>query len=375
MGPGANWAKINREAVTGITGIAHMIAMIATIVSAPISAYLWPLVIAFAFTGWLLAVLVHELGHAIAGWLLGYRLWVFNVGPMTIRTRPFLISWNARIGYDAGGYVVCLPARRGVDTRLAQMLLTLGGPVASVLSFWLALNFATSAWPTAPAWAEPDATALRSMVFGFALFSLATSILTLWPHTTYQGRPNDAASLIQQLKQPRASLSGSQCAIAALTYGVPPSKWQSWMHADIEAGLASGAPSDSQATGAFVLALDKDDVAAARAAIERAPRTRDASGGAAVAEAFIAACIDHDPVRAELLLAKTRLTLSGTLLHLRNLTLVAILAQAGETAAASERLQRLKHEVFHGTLKDAFSERMLHRYGGAELITRYAQAA
>ncbi|MBC8163730.1 MAG: hypothetical protein H7Z42_21185 [Roseiflexaceae bacterium] len=82
---------------------------------------------------WLLAILVHELGHLIAGMLGGMRPLLLVVGPLRVQRE----GDRLRVGFNrslalAGGIAACAPPDdRNLRRRMAWMIA--GGPVASLL--------------------------------------------------------------------------------------------------------------------------------------------------------------------------------------------------------------------------------------------------
>lgn len=90
---------------------------------------------------WLLAVALHELGHALAGRLQGFRLYWLAVGPLMWRRQPtgrLRFAWNRSLN-AAGGLAVSVPPD---DRRLRQRfrVFVAGGPLGSLAWGGLALG-------------------------------------------------------------------------------------------------------------------------------------------------------------------------------------------------------------------------------------------
>jgi hypothetical protein len=111
---------------------------------------------------------MHECGHALAGWLAGFRIHSIRVNRFEIHW-PFKISLYRGSQSGAGGWVVCTP---GTTNRLAirSAVMVAGGPLTNVLSAVIvsALPYAKGPW---------------SMMFVFV--SLAIGAANLFP---FRGR-------------------------------------------------------------------------------------------------------------------------------------------------------------------------------------------
>jgi hypothetical protein len=78
------------------------------------------------------SILFHELGHLVLGDIVGFRLIGFGVGPLSwVRLGG---RWRAQMRYDKllGGHTSMVPSTPR-NLRIRAMVLTLGGPLASVL--------------------------------------------------------------------------------------------------------------------------------------------------------------------------------------------------------------------------------------------------
>lgn len=112
-----------------------------------------------------LATVVHEVGHAAAGALVGYRIRRIEFGPFLVNfENGFHISFGPRT--DLGGYVAALAGGKGPANLL---VLAAGGPLANLAtSLIVFLAVPLSNWSAPLAW-------------GVGLYSLAFGVYSLWP--------------------------------------------------------------------------------------------------------------------------------------------------------------------------------------------------
>jgi hypothetical protein len=89
-----------------------------------------------------IAILLHELGHMIAGLLTDHRVVRVQVGPFFFEDDPQKdaprVGFKPLLGTGMGGFVLMLP-RDFADLRLRTLITILGGPAASVGSGTLGL--------------------------------------------------------------------------------------------------------------------------------------------------------------------------------------------------------------------------------------------
>ncbi|NVJ69331.1 MAG: M50 family metallopeptidase [Alphaproteobacteria bacterium] len=93
-----------------------------------------PLVLISPIIGYFLSVLVHELGHMLAGRIVGMRPLAFVVGPFvwSFHDGRRFPSLEVR-GFFPGGFAYCLPSCGEQVSRRQYMAFVAGGPVASLL--------------------------------------------------------------------------------------------------------------------------------------------------------------------------------------------------------------------------------------------------
>ena len=130
-----------------------------------------------------LAILVHELGHAVVGKLLGMTILRFHVVPLEIRLRPWSFHLTRQVlGQDLGGAVVF--ARAPDISRWGRVLLSLAGPLANFASGGILIALAYRAPGYAP-----------EIVASLIGISLTYAIVNLVPFDT-----SDGAMILEALR-------------------------------------------------------------------------------------------------------------------------------------------------------------------------------
>ncbi|MEZ5956791.1 MAG: hypothetical protein R3C27_06235 [Hyphomonadaceae bacterium] len=246
------------------------------------------LLFAGLLAGGFLAVLVHELGHALAAWLVGWRVWIISVTGIVVRL-GHAPRFSTKYTRDVGGYVLGSPPDAAHDNRWRSIAFSAGGPLASLLTgpifiYWLA---------TLPrdGWETPTGAGLLGAVLAFGVASSSSALLTLWPMRSRGGRPNDMGMILDTLflRPPAAEIEGHAWAWTLFGHGVEPSAWPAWMHESITRAAPNPWSSPSAPLLAFMSALDRGDEAAARAASKLS-----AHEFGKLIRAFVAAYFDGD---------------------------------------------------------------------------------
>lgn len=305
----------------------------------------WPavFVLAFgAFFGWLPAVFVHELGHALAAGAVGWRVWVFNVGPFSLRLRPkphIIIDGAER--YDAGGYVLATPKNERAYSRWRNIAFSAGGPIASLGAVLLLYPLALSL-----SGGNDAETFVAGIMVAFCATSLACAALTVWPFVGKVGHPNDAMQIVLWLRRwvalPRASLHFGDILEAR---GFKPEEFDPW----IQDSMAGRRKARTETFTAFLDAVEKEQFTEARALI-----SDNTDESLNIMRAYLSLYADSDAARAETILATAGAwhTEWREGMALRDLTIVGILSAAGEAGDATIRLDRLaerNHVIPHWT--------------------------
>jgi tetratricopeptide (TPR) repeat protein len=219
---------------------------------------LFPLTL-FASVTW------HEMGHLLAGWLVGFRFVLITFGPLRIAReagglRLSLIHTNV---VQWQGRALMVPTEFG-DFRRRRMVLVAGGPLATFgqMMLVLGLNFALRNRAIGYGW-------------GLVLLWLLLSAVMLLPATAVPQKIGniytDAARIWQILRGGEAltrQLALTNLVEASLR-GVPPAE----MDADFVAITLAAPPDSSEAlVGHYVAhlqALDRGDVAEAAVFLEK----------------------------------------------------------------------------------------------------------
>lgn len=83
--------------------------------------------------GGFLSIAAHELGHAAAAHLVGWRVWIISVLGIAVRS-GHRVRFSARHTGDAGGYVLGSPPQAALDSKWRSIVFTAGGPFISVVT-------------------------------------------------------------------------------------------------------------------------------------------------------------------------------------------------------------------------------------------------
>lgn len=163
------------------------------------------LIPAFLF-GIFLVLAVHEAGHLLGGWLVGFRFTLFVVGPLKISRE----GGRLKVGLNrnlllAGGIAGSIPRDdRNLRRRMAMM--TAGGPLASLVLALAAALLTLISLPDPPG-------EVASVLLFLSFTSFIIALVTLFPGRT-GGFQTDGARLLMLLRGgPRAD---RWCAVAVL---------------------------------------------------------------------------------------------------------------------------------------------------------------
>jgi hypothetical protein len=92
------------------------------------------------FLALLLVVVVHELGHLLAGWMVGFRFNSITIGPISIYLEYGRLKVRVRRSLPAGGSAG-MHVDRVFRLRRRLLIFTAGGPLANLLSGAVTLLF------------------------------------------------------------------------------------------------------------------------------------------------------------------------------------------------------------------------------------------
>jgi hypothetical protein len=144
-----------------------------------------PLVFAAALV---LAVVIHEGGHLLAGWFIGFEFSSVQIGPFSLNIEYGLLKVRMRKQMPAAGYAgMQIAGVRRLRHRL--LIFIAGGPVANLLSFLgCALFFVFLQ--------RPFNGRLASAAFQFGAISLVLGLTNFLPFTTASGMSTDGKLIL-----------------------------------------------------------------------------------------------------------------------------------------------------------------------------------
>lgn len=191
-------ANLGDKVRNGIGILLYVVAYVLVAGSLPqgfVSIVAWPILAAW----FLFDTLIHELGHAVAARLCGWRVRVFAVGPFAyhLLNHDFAILPRKR-REEVAGYVLPSPSSPDVWTRQRRMIISAAGPAANMVL--VALLFALAAWTTA---APYDANQMNMPLFlsALAVASLGTGLTNGLP---FGSREHDGGHIATYRAMPDA---------------------------------------------------------------------------------------------------------------------------------------------------------------------------
>jgi hypothetical protein len=315
--------------------------------------------------GGFLATAAHELGHAGAAMLVGWRVWIISVLGLVLR-RGHGLRLSTKYSHDVGGYVLASPPDPAHDSKWRSIIYTAGGPLVSVLTgplflLWL-ISEPRQAWQQTPLGAG-----LFAAILAFGIASSSAALWTIWPSRGRGGRPNDMAMILDALfrRDPSADVRGVAWAWGLFENGVEPEAWPRWMHDSIARSANNPWASPAASLLVFFCALDKSDEAAAR----KAARSGHHIGK--LMRAFAHAYFDADAKAAEAEIANAEIDPADeSLVLLRDFVHAKIHALNGDTQSAARAFAYIAADL-RGGVQRPFWDRLLAR-GGAIVTDRAA---
>ncbi|MCB9421475.1 MAG: hypothetical protein H6667_16850 [Ardenticatenaceae bacterium] len=270
----------------------------------------------------LLTTTIHELGHLLAGKLVGLRFHLLIIGPLRLSRENGRLS----LGWQRGsaffnGLTSSIPYdNRDLSRRL--LIFILGGPLASLvqalLAGWLFFHWrADVSFINNITWAAESAALLA--ILGAIYFLSA-----LKPGSTYSGQPADGGRLISLLR--RGPEAERWCALAALDgadqRGQRPRDWDESLIRQALQGFDHTQDGQNARLLAYQWALDNGRIADANRWLEEAIAIRPTwLPGTQVRlvweKAYLSARCLHDAVQARRGLDQIRQKLTNQPQHLR----------------------------------------------------------
>jgi hypothetical protein len=292
------------------------------------------------------AVVVHELGHAVAATVSGHKVVVFAARPLAWHVHNRQLIYMARTYQpDVGGFVFSVPVGPAGATLSRRRLIVAGGPFASALLALVGLAYGAPALGiVAPAESLPAADP-RLLVFGLGVCSAWLTVLSLLPHPTQNYRSDG-----QQLWALRGGFDLAQYRLGVLAayskYTVRLRDWPAWLLRDIAAAPPSVEDFDKAIVQwAIGRALDAEvvDIVGTRSMLDGFRATHGDSEWLASCDAYFTAVWEADWRGAELKLWRAESTLvDQALLYAAE---AAVTARAGDAVATERHLREMRKEI------------------------------
>lgn len=175
---------------------------------------------AFVFT---FAISVHELGHLVAGWAVGFRFNSFSVGPFLLHSDYGMLKFRLTRGLPFLGMAV-MHIHGVLRMRRRLLIMSVAGPGANLLSVPVTVLLANYVFPSVGrSWMSIPAAQ-------FAFLSLLMGMMSLIP----MGGLSDGARISMLLNSFYPARRWMSCAALDFEHqrGVRPKSWRrSWLRA------------------------------------------------------------------------------------------------------------------------------------------------
>ena len=359
-----SWAaSVNRTALwltVTLLGFYAVIVLLTTASSSHVldgSIYLLSL-LAISALGYAPAILLHELGHALATVLCGWRVWIISVGPIELRLVPHAaVHMRSGVGHDAGGYVLPAPSTLERATRLRSALITAGGPIASVAGAAFCFALAAPLLEYEQGWPK----FWGGLIYAFGVTNIVSAILTLWPHRSSKGRGNDIVNIIDKLSRPPDARNELWLhALGVIEYGFSPDHWPAALKRQLR--QPQSAETSLGLAAAFLDALARDDFERAGALAAAPLPTGKTASVLFYLRAWFEACERGDFAAADAALASARVDFAAAwVMKLRELALIGVLAADGETIWARQRFYQMRERLRPNTPTNVIMRRVVER--------------
>ena len=297
---------------------------------------------AWLLTYWLV-VLLHELGHAVAALVCRWKIVVFAAGPIGFQFHNREFAFIPRSKRDElAGFVFAMPTNRQDWTRVRNMWIVAGGPIANLL-------LAAVAFAGGVVGETAENGRLNSALLAVGLMSSAMAFNSLTP-SSRTGRSSD----IQQLRR-LARMSDQaflrQRAVGWL-YGLAKHKVRLrelplWMLDEAQEMAEHGDASARFAVEALHVGIVLDsppvDLRGARNLLNQFRDEHGASAWLDCCDAYFTAVWEADPVA-----ARAKLWHGEMDRELRPLALAAeasVLAREGDNLAAMKSLKQMRESL------------------------------
>jgi hypothetical protein len=249
-------------------------------------------------TGGFALVFMHEFGHAIIAIALGWKLRIFNVGRLSLRVTPGRALFGIPVfGLYCAGAVYVEPPQRA-RWRFGKAAISAAGPLIEITFAAAAAHYAISA---------PHESLLEAMLWAFAAIALVDGIRNLVPRAGAGGGGNDGAHVLAALFDRNFERHELGMRVfGEITQAKRPRDWDPKL---AERLRASAVWARGEAQTHLYLAQwhrDRGEIAAARAALERAKDLGGADADIRIEDAFLAAFEEGDGARGRRVLKSLR---------------------------------------------------------------------
>lgn len=263
--PTAWWALLLQFAIGGVFGLLAVTLglRVVPLAGLQLSPMVGGITVALGMLvgGWLHFVL-HELGHAVAGRLVGLRLVAMGVGPWRL-LRDQSGQWRGQRSRGlagVGGFAVVVPQAGQTMSHKAESVLLLGGALANLVFGALGLGLASSGWLGGYA-------SIWLALFG--MVGLAIGAFNLLPLRS-AGWHHDGRALLDLWRGHADALAGHHVRqlVGLYVAGVRPRDWSPHLLPDPT--TISDERLRVQAESLLLsVAMDRDDIATAAASARR----------------------------------------------------------------------------------------------------------
>jgi hypothetical protein len=216
----------------------------------------WPRVVFLSLLILPLHVALHELGHAAAGALVGFRFHSIRVGWLTLHRddHGFRLSWRRPTVPDALGLHAAIPTDE-VALPLRRAVHAAAGPAASLASALLCRLGAQAIGKPASASA---AVAVQILGAGF-LVGVFLFVVNLLPFRTRSGMATDGAILVRAFLRESPAAAASRRFLTQWALGRRPREWGMAASDVRDVARDAGAARESLYLAAAAVALDSRD--------------------------------------------------------------------------------------------------------------------
>jgi len=209
----------------------------------------------------LLAIVIHEMGHLAAGWLVGFRFSSITVGPISLRVEYGRLKLQLRRSMLVGGYAGMHVGRLRLLRQRLRVFIA-GGPIANLLTAVLCASILV--------YTPPESVGMRVAIEMLWMISAVLGILNLIPYRVGALYNDGSRILTLRISLAKTRRWICQCAIANQAQsGIRPRTWKrTWL--DAVGRIRDGSFDDFAGNWVgYVAANDRKDSTTAAAHLER----------------------------------------------------------------------------------------------------------